>query len=205
VSLPSVDLREVPLESLPQAVHEHWHAQDNGQLLTISRRPHKKWTTSLDFARPLVLSSSPMFEQILWTDRESSLPLPESVQQEQDALLAGYHRLFRGEGSVETYLKTLRRHVEEQEAVFYPALLKLAPLERALRELGYEHQGLLKNAAQLCEAVPRHQAGQLARKEKDRLDLDFFHLLEHHLERERDAIVPAWVALTKKHFSPKNL
>lgn len=194
-----IDLRGVDSESLARSIEERWR-QSPGLLLTLTHRPSKKWTRELDFARPLVLSSAALFEQILWVDRAWPLGLPAQAQQEGDDLLQGYHRLFSGAEEVETYLGRLTRHVENQEADLYPALLALAPLERAVRELGYEHQGLLKGATLLRDSVLLHRRGELSKAQKDRLDLDFFHLLEHHLEREQEALLPAWLALSDSHL-----
>jgi hemerythrin-like domain-containing protein len=192
-----LDLRVQPLESLPGLLEHAWSAAP-GQLLTVCRRPAKGWARELTFARPLVLSSAPLYELIFWVDNERELTLPREVQKDQEELLSGYHRLFSEEGDEVAYLQRLRRHIQEQETGVYLRLLSLAPIDRATRELSYEHRGLEQGAEKLAQALHAHRLGLLAKKDKDRLDLDFFHLLEHHLERERDALFPAWNILESR-------
>lgn len=183
-----LDLREEALETLPERVKEAWAAPG---CLILSRRPSKNWVESLEFAHPLRLSSAPLYELILWLEPSQLGALPEEVRVDQRELLDGYHRLFREEGDLEAYLSRLTEHIRSQEKELFPSVAALAPVERALRELSYEHRGLEKGALRLREAVAQHRRGELEKKDKDRLDLDFYHLLEHHIERERDALYPA--------------
>ncbi len=189
------DLRDVSVGDLLPHLVDLWR-QHGGPLLTVSRRPDKHWTRTIDFARPLILSSAPLYELVLWVDPEEEIVLPEDALQEQAALLGGYLALFSDESPVENYLELLDRHIESQDRGLYLQIARLAPLERALRELGYEHKGLKQGASALPQAIEKHRAGRLEKKARERLDLDFYHLLEHHLERERLALIPAWLVLS---------
>lgn len=189
------DLSEVTLETLPTRVRREWEEHGSG-LLTLSRRPSKRWTADLQFAHPLILSSAPLYELILWLNPDQ-LEVPKEDRDEQRFLLEGYRQLFAGELEVEEYIARLHQHIARQESGLFPHLVSLAPMERATRELGYEHRGLEKGAAQLAIAVADFRAGKLEKVSRERLDLDFYHLLEHHIERERDALIPAWKWLSK--------
>jgi hypothetical protein len=192
-----LDLRSEPVDSLPDRISEAWR-QAPRLLLTVSRRPGKRWTQGMTFARGLVLASAPLYELVLWIDRATEFPLmPAEALQDQEELLGGYQRLFSQESDVEAYCQLLSRHIEHQERHLFPQLTELAPVDRATRELCYEHRGLEKGIEALRMAISSNQGGRLSKKDKDRLDLDFFHLLEHHLERERDAVFPALTVLCK--------
>lgn len=191
-----LDLRATPVDDLPNQLQLAWN-RSPGCMLTVSRRPGRRWTKSIAFAQALVLSSAPLYELILWLESSAIPILPTAVVEEQSYLLQGYHSLFSGELEVEDYLQRLLAHIQDQERQMFPAMATLAPVERALRELGYEHQGLSKGAENLRSAVAAHQRGKLEKAARERLDLDFYHLLEHHIERERDAVIPAWKWLEK--------
>lgn len=193
------DHRNLDPEDLAERFRLDW-AEADGGLLTTARRPRKRWTQDLDFARPLILSSAPQFELILWTPLDLALELSEEVATEQDYLLGRYKPLFDGREAVADYVARLTTHIEHQESVLFPQLTQLAPIERALRELSYEHRGLEKGALRIPELVAQAQAGTLTAKSREQFDLDFFHLLEHHVERERDALFPAQKFL--QQFSP---
>lgn len=193
------DLRQVPLDSLVETVESKWLAHGGEALLTISRRPSKGWTRELIFARPLTLSSSAFYELILWVDKRLDLRLPNQVEHDQRELLQGYHRLFSEQApdAQQLYLERLHGHISSQEGELFPHMAELAPVQRALQELSYEHRGLEKGAEALGNALQAWRLGTLSKQQKDRLDLDYFHLLEHHLEREREALYPTWLFLCR--------
>lgn len=186
------DYREVPVDELPQRLELEWRNCRAG-LLSTARRPRKRWTETLNFARPLILSSAPQFELILWVPQEATLDLEPAVRQEQAFLLDAYRDLFESPNAplLERYQKTLQSHITHQETSLFPRLEALAPIERATRELGYEHQGLKKGLERLPKLVEQSHRGELEARQRERFDLDFYHLLEHHIERERDALYPA--------------
>lgn len=185
------DLRSVPPEQLADQLPALWAAH-RPALLTVSRRPHKGWAKGLNLATPLLLSSAPLYELILWLDPAQLPALPEPTQREHAQLLEGYSALFTGAQQADAYRDLVLAHIASQEQVLFPRLLALAPLERLVRELGYEHQGLVNMMCGLAEAVEAHRQGALSKKDKEAWDLGFFHLLEHHLERESLAVYPAW-------------
>ena len=194
-------LLDEPPTHLPDVLEKAWQQRQTSYLLSLARRPKKNWTRELDFAHPLVLSSAPQFELILWVPSDSNTQLPEAIQAEQDYLLKAYAPLFETsqESRFEDYKSRLLAHIQTQESQLWHELQGEATtpgcappeLGRALRELSYEHRGLEKGLTSLEQALKKAQRGQLLAKEREKLDLDFYHLLEHHLEREAQALYPA--------------
>ncbi len=179
-------------------ISDLWSEPSNG-LLTVSRRPSKRWAATANFAHPLVLSSAALFELILWVPKEFDTSIPESLQAEIQELLTSYRDFFKspsGELSTRT-IEIVELHIQSQEQTLYSALEKTPFLDRAIRELRYEHQGLLRGLPHLLKAQEAALEERLEKRDKDKLDLDFFHLLEHHLEREIEALYPAWFFLTQ--------
>lgn len=78
----------------------------------------------------------------------------------------------------------------EEEHVYKP-LRRLLPSDRALRDLGYEHQGLRRGlprfAAVLQSMLDQPEA---ARTAWSRYQIEVVHLLEHHLEHEERGAWP---------------
>lgn len=196
-----LDLRDRSVEELPVLLQQHLAAATTFSVLWQARRPRKRWHLDLVEWRPLVLSSASQFEQILWLHPEQRVELPEQFEREDSSLLASYSTLFDGRGPLdncprwEAFQALLNEHIERQEKSDFPFLLSGLPVERAVRELGYEHHGLRRGMESVKRAAEAARDGKLSRAEREKIDLDFFHLLEHHLERERDAVVPATVFL----------
>lgn len=194
-----VDYRTEPTERLPELLNKTLDTTDCPAVLWTARRPRKRWHNGLSDWTPLVLSSAPQFELILWLSPAVETRVPEELQKESDYLLNAYHALFQGESDIANcphwlkYRNTLSGHIRRQETNSYPALLKKLPLDRAIREVGYEHRGLEKGLQSLPRFLERARKGELEGKEREKLDLDFYHLLEHHVEREAEAIYPAMV------------
>ena len=194
-----VDFLQKPIESLPGLLKDTLSLADVNAVLWSARRPRKRWHCELSDWNALLLSSAPQFELILWLAPGVDAPVPDKLQEETDYLLKTYHALFEGDPNVTDcpnwrhYRDTLREHIKRQETVSYPELLRRLPLQRAVREVGYEHRGLEKGLDALPTFLERSRKGELAGREREKLDLDFYHLLEHHLERETDAIYPAMV------------
>ncbi len=197
------DLRERSATELPSTLERLWKESPQ-TLLTVSHRPHKKWTATLSFAQPLVFSSSALYELIFWVPKNFDLNLPSEIASEQQRLLDEYRTIFELEEvalrkkALSRYKDLVLRHITRDESEFYPALLERLPVERALRELSYEHRGLEKGLNELATSLDHAQGDTVTNKERERLDLNFYHLLEHHLERERDALYPAWKILAEK-------
>lgn len=192
------DLRADQPDGLLESIAALWNEQPQG-LLTVSRRPSKRWTEAADFAHPLVLSSAALFELVLWIPKASVKPIPQELQAELLSLLSDYKEFFASpERDAGThYLQKLELHVHSQEETLYSTMARFPHLDRAIRELRYEHQGIVRGLAGLRLAQEAALAESLEKRDKDRLDLDFFHLLEHHLEREIEALYPTWFFLTQ--------
>lgn len=194
-----VDFRDVELEKLPQRLLESLAHCSEKPLFWLARRPSKRWHLKLTDRHGLLLSSAPQYEQILWLPCGQSPEIPEDFKSQSDSLLTSYHDLFRIHDKEQrlsagaSYREALAEHIEDQELLFSQhALSRIGPLSRCLRELGYEHLGLRRGSERLPALL---SSAELATPLKERFDLDFYHLLEHHLERERDALYPALVAL----------
>lgn len=198
-TLPLHDLRELEASQLTPHLEELWNEHPRG-FWSVARRPGRRWTSSIAWARALVLSSAPLFELILWIEPEATPQLPESELEEQSFLLGYYSELFQtlSPAAEKVYAQRLHHHFERQEAALYPQMETLPFVDRAVRELRYEHQGLKKGLEGLGQTLEEARSRGLAKASKERLDLDFFHLLEHHLEREKEAIYPAWVFLNQR-------
>lgn len=197
------DLRSRSATDLPSILESLWVESPRG-LLAVSHRPHKKWTAALTFAHPLIFSSSALYELILWAPKDLDLNLSDEVALEQRRLLDDYRDIFKPEDrslqrqALKLYTDQIHQHIARDESNFYPLLLERIPVERALKELSYEHRGLEKGLQDISKSLEDRPHEKLTAKERERLDLNFYHLLEHHLERERNALYPAWKILSKK-------
>lgn len=147
----------------------------------------------MSFATALILSSAPQHEMILWIPVDYNLDLPQSAKAEMSYLLDEYSNLFvqLNGTEIELYMSKVRKHISDQESSLWLQLSEPPELSRALRELSYEHRGLEKGLDSLAEALDRARLGTLTSREREKIDLDFYHLLEHHLEREAQALYPA--------------
>lgn len=195
-TLPTKDLRLLDVSALPSELERLWRAHPDG-FWSVARKLGRRWTAGISWAHPLVLASAPLYELILWIPLEATVPLPEEVARTHRMLLGGYSDLFDSldpEREAQ-YHTQLLQHFEVSEAEVYLKLETMPYADRAIREMRYERQGLTKGLAQLSDCLAAARSRSLERPRKERLDLDFFHLLEHHLERERDAIYPSWVFL----------
>ena len=191
-----VDHRQTPKSELLALLTKELQSQPLSMLWT-ARRPRKNWFSELSKYHALVMASSAEFEQILWIHPSASLTVPAEVQKEHEYLLGTYKELFFGEAPLDScphwnrYKTTLLQHIASEEQTHFPELIRALPLERAIRELGYEHQGLKRGLERLPAIAKAARSGDLSSKERELFDLDYYHLLEHHLERERTAIWPA--------------
>lgn len=185
-----------PLEQLPELLKAELEETEAPILLWTARRPHKRWHTNLVDWTPLLLTTAPQHEQIAWMRPELEVSIAHPFQEECRRLLDDYEALFDGTlppgecPHFAKYRELLMSHIRRQEQSTFPNLLRQLPLQRALRELGYEHQGLERGLKSLEHALEKSRNGTLNKAEKERIDLDFYHLLEHHIERERDALSP---------------
>lgn len=86
--------------------------------------------------------------------------------------------------------RLLTGHLEFEEREVYPLFIQAVGDERAVRELGYEHRGIREGLARLGAFLESVLAGKLSKKQIDAFDIDFFHLIEHHVQREEEGLYP---------------
>lgn len=190
-----LDHRSRPLDELPSLLSQEFAAAPEA-LLWTAKRPRKNWHLDFTEMSPHLLATSAQYEQIFWVEPSVALPISSAVQAEHKFLLEAYKELFLGDAPVETcsgwqsYRATLLEHIKEQESRTYPDLIENLPVERPLRELGYEHRGLEKGLKRMPQVLKASREGSLSSREREIFDLDFYHLLEHHLERETEAVYP---------------
>lgn len=200
----SVDLRESPPETLPQLLREQLEKVGDSALLWTARRPKKRWFEGLAPQKPLLLASSPMFEQIFWLPTGSFADVPQSERESFQFLLGMYGELFKKTEPPENcplwhqYNQKLRAHISRQEEELFPELTGRLDIGRALQELKYEHRGLERGLDRMPSVLRAAREGELSSKEREMFDLDFYHLLEHHAERELQAVYPIQVFLNSK-------
>jgi hypothetical protein len=196
-----VDHRKADDRHLPQLLAQELDRASDGALFWVAKRPRKRWFKSLTSWVPHVFSTGPLFEQILWLRPDLAVGPPESFDTEQKRLLTQYKTLFEGDTPVVecerwlSYKSLLIRHITSQETDTFPILERQLPVQRALRELGYEHRGLERGLDSMPAILQEARNARLSSQNRERFDLDFFHLLEHHLERETEAVYPAIVFL----------
>ena len=189
------DFRDLPKQELEQQLQDTLASRETPSLLWTAKRPRKLWFSGLSDHRPLVLASSERFEQILWLPPKVEPQLPEEWTRDCRGLLRDYPLLYEG-GDLDAYTIRIRDHIARHEKELFPELLcHLPDAERALRELGYEHRGLEKGLDRMGAILRAHRSGVLASRDRERFDLDFYHLLEHNLERKIEAVYPALVFL----------
>lgn len=192
-----VDRLEISEEHLPTQLREDLDSCPSPVLLWVARRPRKNWFAGLSNRIPLVLSSAPRYEQIVWLQADCLPEGPSAFQEQCQYLLGTYRDLFELKTSVSEcsafhdYCNILKGHIARQEQDLFPRVLETLPISRCLRELSYEHRGLERGLQRLPTILQAARDGSLSKREKELFDLDFFHLLEHHLERESGALYPA--------------
>lgn len=184
------DCRHLALEELESTLARELADASQSGLLWTAQRPRKRWFDGISSFHPLVLASSARFEQIFWLPPGwNAMASPEQAQ-ECKFLLDGYPALYQ-EAPLEVYAQCLTEHISQHEDRLFRDMKHFLPeLERALQELAYEHRGLEKGLQRLPQVLQSHKTGELSSRERERFDLDFYHLLEHNLERKLDAIYP---------------
>ncbi len=186
-----VDVRDLAPSELEEVLVKTLAACPSSACLWTACRPKKNWFHGLTEFRPLVFASSAKFEQILWLPPQAKAALPEVWIGDCRHLLRGYPELFAG-GSFPKYKDAVLQHINLQENDLFPKLLGHLPdAQRALRELSYEHRGLENGLKRMPGVLEQQQNGTLDSRTRERFDLDFYHLLEHNVERKLEAIYPA--------------
>ena len=192
-----VDYRTRDVDTLPELLRQELETEPLQAVWWTARRPKKRWHLSLSTRESLVFTTASQFEQILWLPESISPRVAPDPETEACRLLQDYRPLFEGSEPIDEcarwseYRSLVLTHIQRQENEEFPQLLTSLPAERPVRELGYEHRGLEKGLENLAKAISLSRSGELTNKERDKIDLDYYHLLEHHLEREQEAIYPA--------------
>lgn len=126
--------------------------------------------------------------------RSRPRPAPHA---EVAAARAGWRDAFRryreamaaGEGGA-AFERAVRDELEREEQTLFPLWRELTGDERAPRELAYEIVGIRKGLERLDEVLEGVRTGRATRRERERYDIDFFHLVEHHVERLERSVFP---------------
>lgn len=172
--LPALDLRQVG----PDALEDGLRSLGANQARVVqSRQP-----LSLDgfTAWPLVPGPS-AFYYLVHAPRPAAPAVLDIVRRQHQEIIRLY-RAADGPG-LESFLL---RHMETEEEALYPLYARLVE-ERQIRELGYEHLGLRRGLPEWRELLLR---SDVTKRERDAMDIRFFHLFEHHMEREEESLLP---------------
>lgn len=161
--------------------------QSFSPLLPLLEPPWKGW--------PLVDGPSAFYCLI---GRERPLaPLLDPVRARHQRLLELYPRMIqttaeKGEIAIQlrdTFVGLVERQLQDDEEFLLPLVTEVTGEPRLARELGYEQRGIREGLQRLDGFLERVSAG-LPKKEIDRFEIDFFHLIEHHLERQAEGLLP---------------
>ena len=187
----TVDVRDVSASDLEKVLVRTLADCPADACLWTACRPRKNWFKGLTEFQPHVLASSAKYEQIFWLAPGVGPTLPQSWTDDCRRLLSEYPALFTG-GSFPEYRDAVLQHIHLQESKLFPKLLNYLPdVQRALREISYEHRGLEEGLRRMPAILEQQRAEVLENRARERFDLDFYHLLEHNLERKLEAVYPA--------------
>jgi hypothetical protein len=147
---------------------------------------------------PLVVGPSAFYWVIL-----ADLQAPTNAQQrpleaEYSHLLLSYGKIVRralaGDPAAKelaaVYQAELREHIRRDETLLFPAIDKFLCDNRFTREMSYDHRGIEAGLASFEALLDRCLEGTATRKEREKQELDLQHMLEHHLERESEGLLP---------------
>lgn len=130
----------------------------------------------------------------LLVHRERPAPPPDPEAAAAREGWAAVFRLYReamgrGDGGP-AFARALEAELRREEERLFPRWRAATGDERAPRELGYEIAGIRKGLLRLDEILQGVREGTLTKRERDRYDIDFFHLVEHHVERLERSLLP---------------
>jgi hemerythrin-like domain-containing protein len=190
----TIDLRRLPTveakAKLSQALSE-----SPGPWLVKSSRA---WEDPSGLVVPLVVGPSAFY----WVCLAAQ---PGSATEQQSQLAAEYTHLLQSYGEIIrlavardpsakrlalVYERDLRGHIRRDETVLFPAIDQFLDDNRFTREMNYDHRGILAGLATFEATLDRCLNGTATRKELDKQELDLQHMLEHHLEREEQGVLP---------------
>ncbi len=186
-----LDLRRVPAEEAAGRLDEAWSRLQT-PLLVRSFRPLPPTPTGL-VAWPLVDGPSAFFSvysqprpqsQALDRLRQDHLELARLYHSSVKQALAGEELTLKPQ-----FQHLLIDHLKFEEDHLFGLFSEVVDDERLVRELGYEHQGIRQGLEAYPDFLDRVLGG-CTKKERDSFEIDFFHLIEHHVEREEKALYP---------------
>ncbi len=126
--------------------------------------------------------------------RGEAPPVLDSYRDEHRRLIELYPAMVRSalEGRVgtEEFVQLMSSHLNREEEELFALVERWTGEPRLARELGYDHQGLRAGLAKLPDFVERVARGETTKKARDAFEIEFFHLFEHHYEREELSLYP---------------
>lgn len=198
-----LDLRRLPPERVAAGLVE-WQQQGPLPVLVMTNCPLRRMLPEGFCWWPLVDGPSAYF--FLGHRVEPRQPLLEPMRRQHKRLDGLYRQAVNQarNGQAECvrvgadFCRLLRRHLDFEEGHLYPLYLATVGEQRSLRELGYEHRGIREGLERFEPFLAEVLDGRLTSKQIDAYDIDFFHLLEHHVKREEDGLYPVLEALAPR-------
>lgn len=191
-----LDLRRVDPEEHSLKLREHLGSPAVEQVVVIrAHRPLDEVLAQLGEGwvhYPLVEGPS-AFYQAVCTPGHSSAGL-DPYRREHRQLLELYPRMVAsaldGHADPEPFTQLLESHLRREEEHLFGRVEEWTGEPRLARELGYDHQGLRAGLLKLPDYLERVAAGDTTKKMRDAFEIEFFHLFEHHYEREERGLYP---------------
>ncbi len=97
-------------------------------------------------------------------------------------------------GRADQLVDSIRSQLAWEEAEMFPDLTRFLGLDRPVREMGYEHDGIRRFLPGFPEALESGAGSRCW----ERFSLDLIHLLEHHIEHEQGGLYPVFERLLKE-------
>ncbi|MBI3927621.1 MAG: hemerythrin domain-containing protein [Armatimonadetes bacterium] len=138
------------------------------------------WYVLLYRARPLERRLDPVRERYRQLPVLYHRAVRQALARDPEALATG--RRFR---------ELLHQHLELKQTRLYPLYRRVVGEDRLPRELGYEIDGIRQGLGRWEDMLRGALEGSATRRQLDRFEIDFFHLIEHHIEREKLSLLPA--------------
>lgn len=182
--LPPLDLRH-PGPSLTQGLTELGAHQAR---VLKSRQPLRAELEGFT-AWPLVPGPSAYY-YLVHAPRPPAEPVLEVVREQHRQIVALYREAMALGSNGAAFEQLLSRHMDTEERTLYPLYQQILQEERLIRELGYEHLGLRRGLPEFRPFLEKMAAGETSKRDKDGFDIRFFHLFEHHMEREEESLLP---------------
>ncbi len=182
--LPPLDLR-APGAGLLEGLSE---LQDHQARVLKSRHPLRVELEGFT-AWPLVNGPSAYY-YLVHTPLPLAEPVLEVVREQHRQIVALYREAMALGSDGAAFEQLLSRHMDTEERTLYPLYQQIVQEERLIRELGYEHLGLRRGLPEFGPFLRKIAAGETSKRDKDGFDIRFFHLFEHHMEREEESLLP---------------